>query len=375
MATIRRRRWNTVGGEAKSAWVVDYSDSRGERQRKHFSHKKAADAFRIHIEGQMQAGTYRPNADKVTVKEVCEGFLEHCEGRNERDERMTRKMLVVYKGHVNNHILHADYGLGSRKLSQLTARSVGHFRDQLRSFGVTVPTTRKILATLHCALEYAISQDWVATNAAHGIRVIGPRDEGSKKIVPPSKEDMRMVIEAAGEELRLMLIFAASTGARAGEQWAARWRDVDFDKCEFRISRRVDTYGEEGAPKSSAGVRTVPLSAQLVSALKAWKLKSKFSKADDLLFANHKGEHIGHDNLIKRQFLPLFNVVRAKRFNWHGLRHFAVSTWIEAGMTPKTVQTFAGHASLQITMDRYGHLFPSEDHRKAMDQIAKGLFA
>ena len=105
---------------------------------------RLADAFRICIEGQMQAGTYRPNADKVTVKEVCESFLEHCVGRNERDERMTRKMLTVYKGHVNNHILHPDRGLGSRKLSQLTARSVGDFRDRLRGVGVTVPTARKI---------------------------------------------------------------------------------------------------------------------------------------------------------------------------------------------------------------------------------------
>ena len=62
-------------------------------------------------------------------------------------------------------------------------------------------------------------------------------------------------------------------------------------------------------------------------------------------------------------------------FNWHALRHFAVSTWIEAKFPPKTVQTFAGHASLQVTMDRYGQLFPSEDHKKAMDEIAKGLFA
>jgi hypothetical protein len=38
------------------------------------------------------------------------------------------------------------------------------------------------------------------------------------------------------------------------------------------------------------------------------------------------------------------------------------------------VQTFAGHASLQVTMDRYGHRFPSNDHRKAMNQIAGGLF-
>jgi len=56
--------------------------------------------------------------------------------------------------------------------------------------------------------------------------------------------------------------------------------------------------------------------------------------------------------------------------NWHALRHFAVSCWIEAGLTPKTVQTFAGHSSLQVTMDRYGHLFKSEDHKRAMEAIA-----
>ena len=388
MASVRKRQWNTPRGGAKSAWVVDYTDSRGDRQRKHFSNKKTADAFRVHVEGQMQAGTYRPNADKVNVKEVCESFLEYCEGRNHRDERMTRKMLVVYKGHVKNYILHPELGIAAWKLSQLTARTIGEFRDRIRNAGVTVPTARKILATLHRVLEHAISQDWVATNAAHGIKVIGSRGEGSEKIAPPSKEDMRTVIDAADDELKLKLIFAACTGARAGEQWAVRWRDVNFDKCELKISRRVDAYGEEGAPKSTAGVRTVPLSPQLVSALKAWKLKSRFSKLDDLIFPNREGRHLGHDNVIKRKFLPLLDKLEAahkeepnnnpkpsKRFNWHSLRHFAISTWIEAGMAPKTMQTFAGHASLQVTMDRYGHLFPTDDHKKVMDQIAKGLFA
>jgi integrase len=376
MASVRKRTWAAPSGEIKAAWVVDYTDSHGTRQRKHFPNKKAADAFRISIEGQMQAGTYRAAADKVTVKAACESFLEHCEGRNQRDERMTRKMLAVYRGHINNHILHPEHGVGGRKLSQFTARSVGDFRDRIRSAGVAVPTTRKILATLHSVLEYAISEDWVATNAARRVKVIGPRGEGSKKIVPPSKDDMRALVDVASEDLRLMLIFAASTGARAGEQWAARWRDVNFDKGELRVSRRVDAYGDEGAPKSTAGVRAVPLSDQLIAMLKAWKLRSPFSKLDDLIFPNRQGHHFGHDNFIKRQFLPLFELLPTiKRFNWHGLRHFAVSCWIEAGLAPKTVQTFAGHASLQVTMDRYGHLFPSDDHRKAMDRIATGLFA
>ena len=375
MASVRKRTWTASCGETKTAWVVDYADSRGNRQRKHFPNKKAADAFRISVEGQMQAGTYRAAADKVTVKAACESFLEYCEGRNQRDERMTRKMLVVYRGHINNHILHPEHGVGSRKLSQFTARSAGDFRDRSRTAGVTVSTARKILATLHSVLRHAISEDWVATNAAHGVRVIGSRGEGSKKIVPPSKDDMRALIDATAEELRLMLIFAASTGARAGEQWATRWRDVNFDKDELHISRRVDVYGDEGAPKSAAGVRTVPLSGQLVAMLKASSEKSQFSKSDDLIFSNREGKYLGHDNLIKWQFLPLFDALpTVKRFNWHGLRHFAVSCWIEAGLAPKMVQTFAGHASLQVTMDRYGHLFPSDDHRKAMDQIANGLF-
>jgi hypothetical protein len=173
MATVRKRTWTTATGEAKTAWVVDYIDTNGDRQRKHCPNKKAADAFRVSVEGQIQRGTYRPSADQVTVNSVCESFLEWCEGRNQRDERMTRKMLVVYQGHVHNHILQPEHGLSGRKLSQLTARAIGEFRDRIRSAGVTVPSARKIIATLHSALEYAISQDWVATNAAHGVRVIG----------------------------------------------------------------------------------------------------------------------------------------------------------------------------------------------------------
>jgi integrase len=152
-----------------------------------------------------------------------------------------------------------------------------------------------------------------------------------------------------------------------------RWRDLDFDGGELRIERRVDAYGEEGAPKSAAGVRTLPLSDHLIAALKAWKLRSKFARPDDLVFPNGAGGYTDHHNLVKRQFIPLFAAGKP-RFTWHGLRHFAVSCWIEAGLAPKTVQTLAGHASLQLTMDRYGHLFPSEDHRRAMDAIAKGLF-
>lgn len=59
-----------------------------------------------------------------------------------------------------------------------------------------------------------------------------------------------------------------------------------------------------------------------------------------------------------------------KTFNWHALRRFAISCWIEAGLAPKTVLTFAGHSTLMVTMDRYSLLFRSDNHGAAMDAIA-----
>ena len=42
-------------------------------------------------------------------------------------------------------------------------------------------------------------------------------------------------------------------------------------------------------------------------------------------------------------------------------------------LRPIAVQTLTGHSSLTVTMDRYGHLFPSDDHKVAMDAIAGEL--
>ena len=166
MASIRKREWKTAKGLQRTAYIVDCVDGQGGRQRQQFTRWKEADRFRIKIENQLSEGAYRPDAKKVTIKDACEAFLDHCEGRKERNERMSRKMLTVYRGHVSNHILHPEHGVGRTKLSQFTAKSVGDFRDRIRLTGMTVPTARKVLATLHAALEFAISQDWIAVNAA-----------------------------------------------------------------------------------------------------------------------------------------------------------------------------------------------------------------
>ena len=205
--------------------------------------------------------------------------------------------------------------------------------------------------------------------------------------MPPSKTDMGAILRGADEEFRIKLAFAASTGVRAGEQWATRWRDVDL-KGQLHVSRRVDAYREEGAPKSAAGVRPVPISRQLTAMLKAWKLKSKFKSPEDPVFPNDEGNHINHDNLVKRRFGPLFDRLEVahradparsppppRRFSWHALRQLAISSWIEAGVRAEDGADlrwpcFAASHDGQVRAS-----VPHQDHKRAMDQIATGLFA
>ena len=402
MAGVSKRTWKTSSGAPRHSWQVDYADETGARQRKQFKLKKDADAFRIKVEGGLADGTYRSKAEGTTVRDVALAYLEHAEGRNERGERFTKAHLLVVTGHIHNYICpnpehrakrkvrtqvrEFEAGLATIPLSKLTAGTIGDFRDRVRAAGVGVVTTRKILTTLSAVLAFAVSKDLVAFNAATGVRVIGRRDEGAKKIVSPSKAAMRSLIETAGPDFKVQLVFAAASGLRAGEHHALRWRHIDFKAREVTVETRVDAFGNEDTTKTAAGVRTVPLASTVVTMLKEWRLRSKFAKDDDLVFPSRSGSYEGHPNLVKRRFNPLFKKLAAlhaadtekhppapQRFNWHALRHFAISGWIEADLKPKTVQTFAGHSSLQVTMDRYGHMFKSDDHGAAMDRIASGL--
>jgi integrase len=366
MASVRKREW----GQGKSAFICTWVDANGKRHAKQFARWREADAHRKEVERQLAAGTFREDADKKTVAEVCEAFLQHCEGRRQRGERMSRHSLAVYRGHVRNHVLSQAYGIGRATLARLDASMVGDFRDDMRNAGVSVPTTRKILSTLHGILQFAIGKGWLAINAAHGIRVIGRRDEGSKKVRPPTKEAVARLLAAADEDLRAIIWFAVGTGVRAGELWALRWRHLDLGKREVTIETRVDCYRQEDTTKTAAGVRQIPLGADLVTALKAWRVRSRHSQDDDLVFTDRRGGYVCHANFVKRRFRPLVAAAGVHVDNWHSLRHHAVSTWIDAGLSPKTVQTFAGHSTLEVTMSRYGHLFRDGAHQAAMDRIA-----
>jgi integrase len=72
---------------------------------------------------------------------------------------------------------------------------------------------------------------------------------------------------------------------------------------------------------------------------------------------------------------------RRAKYGMHVLRHFYASWCInrkaDGGLElpPKTVQARLGHASIVMTLDRYGHLFPAHDDGNELAAAERALFA
>jgi integrase len=49
----------------------------------------------------------------------------------------------------------------------------------------------------------------------------------------------------------------------------------------------------------------------------------------------------------------------------HEARHTFASLMIAAGVNAKALSTYMGHASITITLDRYGHLMPGNEEEAA----------
>jgi integrase len=391
-------------GTSIKKWQLDIRDASGYRQRPRFDTRREAEFERDKIAGQLRAGTFRPEAHNMTVSALAEKYIDYLKGRRNRGEKMTAGSFVGYEHSIQNYILATpaslklrncaenavrfDKGIGAIRLSTLSKRSVEDFRDRLRDAGVLVQGARKIIGHLWIMLQWAKSQNYVGMNCAEHVEVIGRRDDGCEQIDPPTKAAMRVIIDEAEPSFKLQLLTSAATAVRAGELHAFRWRDIDFEKMEVKVVTRVDKYRNDDGqgPKTRAGKREIPIGATLIAALKAWRFQTRYATDDDLVFPNTLGRYLDHNYMIGRYYYSIWERLAEKHaqglipdppppfFNWHYIRHYGISLWIERALSIKAVQTFAGHASIQTTFDRYGHLFKSADHQTAMSSIADELF-
>lgn len=373
MASIRKRSWTTQKGEPREAWIVDYFDQHGKRHLKTFERKKDADSWRTDALHDVKRGTHTAESASVTVGEAGDLWVQHVEA-----EGRQKSTVKQYTNHLNHHIRPR---LGTVKLSQLSAPLVREFQDWLRKNGRSEAMVRKALSSLGMLLADAQDRGLVSRNVVRERSRSRKTKQASKRKIEagadfPTIKEAQAILKAAKGRWRPLVATAVITGMRASELRGLTWGAVDFDDGIIHVRQRADEWGEIDNPKTEAGDRTIPMGKFLSNTLKEWKVECPAGELN-LAFPNGAGNVESHANIFRRCFGAIQSEcgitkdggktddddkpIMVPKYGIHAFRHYAISTFIDMGYPPKRVQDIAGHSTLAMTMDTYGHLFPDPE--------------
>lgn len=275
--------------------------------------------------------------------------------------------------------------LGKERLTDITKLKITSMINKLNEQGYQWETLHKVKVLLSDMFDKAMEDEFVVKNPAKSVRL--PKNKPAREIKALSKEDQETFFEcASGTFYNNLFIVAVNTGLRPGELFALTEKNINFAKGELYVTNTLlyqKLDGDEKKtfhledPKTYTSRRTVPINKICMSALlsqvrihKILYNKSPYKnnlEFPNLLFTTRHCTPLNSvlysaaiDKIVNEINLMRDSLDKMESFSGHTFRHTFATRCFEAGIEPKTVQSYLGHASLQMTMDLYTSVFPDK---------------
>lgn len=260
-------------------------------------------------------------------------------------------------GDLSRYRTHLKPAFGTVALRDITPLRVKAFVADLatRRSAVTVGHAHALLSSI---LGDAVTEGLLLANPCTRTRLPKP---APRKAVFLTSDQIGDLADAVDPQYRALILTAAGTGMRWGELAGLGRSSLDLLHGRLYVDRTLEQVNGTltfGQPKSRTSRRVVTLSPRLVTLLDSHLEGSR----TDLVFTSPHGDPLSRHNFNNRVWQPAVTQVGlAPRPRFHDLRHSHVALLIAAGVPVKAIQERLGHASIVMTMDRYGHLLPSVD--------------
>jgi integrase len=279
---------------------------------------------------------------------------------------------------------------GNHPIASVTHERVQRFVNAKASDpSIAAGTVRNVHAVMRTACAYGVRLNRMPTNPCLSIDLPRPNRQEMLFLAP---NEVQAVANRMGEfhpAYRTLIFTAAYTGLRAGELAGLQRGDVDLLRGVVHVRRALkDVNGHlEVGPTKTHATRTVSLPTFLKEMLRV-HLTTQPSEGDSIpggtgpeayVFTSKSGGPLRMGLVYSRYFKravagwtdkrgkehPGALPVRLHGLRFHDLRHTCAALSIAAGAHPKLISARLGHSSIQITLDRYGHLFPSMEEALA----------
>ncbi len=374
--------WSSCKHKGKRKYIVDYRID-GKRFRETIGYNKSVAERRLaEIISQVHSGTFfQLKTAGITFAEYADKWLA-----DYSKPRVKPNTHATYAGYVKNHL---NPIFGQKDLSTITQADLeSHLSSLHKKYNPN--TVNKILKMLKTMFKYARRWKYVTENPAWDIDCYREEHREMDYLQP---KEIGPLLDNSREPYKTMTVTAILTGMRKSELLALQWGDVDWNTNTIYVRRSIRWENrknvEKGklwrfdSPKTRNSIRAIIMSPKLKQTLEAHRFSETIRYAqkdhpaneDDLIFTNSEGSPTDPNNMIKRGFHPALEAAGIRKIRFHDLRHTFASLLIDQGENLKFIQSQLGHASIQTTIDRYGHLMPLKNYEGVGLRLDEKVFA
>lgn len=175
-------------------------------------------------------------------------------------------------------------------------------------------------------------------------------------------QERRFVSSCKKSKYSSLFLTMLYAGLRKGEAMALTERDIDFVNGYISVTKTVSIKRQITSPKTSAGIRQVPIFENLRPYL-MYLQKKPYAAICTINAANVQNNF---NKILKRANLY------KQGFTIHSLRHTFATRCIEKNVPPKILQKWLGHSSLDMTLNVYTHV-NSDFENSVIQNFNRGL--
>ena len=329
-----------------------YRGPDGREHARRFDTKRAALSFIDHQNIDRSDGTWR---DPAGAKLLLRDWITDWQATTVDLRPSSRARDDSY---VRTHVLPR---FGDHPLGSITPLEVRRWVADLAASGLAPATVHKTYQTLAKILRSAVDADLIAQSPCR--RIALPKIEPQEmRFLDPT--EIARLADAIDQRYRALITLDAYCGLRLSELAGLRRSNVDLRSGMIRVvENAVEVRGEIywGAPKTRAVRRTVPMPATVTAALAEHLAIHVEGDPRALVFGGTHGGVLRASAWRSRFWNPAIRAAGVAPLRIHDMRHTAVALWIAAGASPKQIATWAGHTSVSVVLDRYGHLFEGHE--------------
>ncbi len=343
-------------------WFTDWKGERKQKCKRGFPTKKTAAEWERQFLMQKQA-----NID-MTLESFVKLYEQDVKPKLKLNTWLTKESIIQKK------IL--PY-LGKRKLSEITARDIISWQNEMRELTDSNgnPLSITYLKTIHnqmsAIFNHAIKFYGLHINPAAKAGSMGEKE--AQEMDFWTKEEFLKFIDAMMDYPIYYYAFEMLywCGLRLGELLALTPDDFDFNAGTVSITKsyqRIKRQDVTTSPKTKKSIRIIQMPKFLTQEIQDYLKRLYGVEHDSRIFPLTK-------NGLKRHMEKGCKASGVKVIRIHDLRHSHVSLLIDMGFSALAIADRVGHESIDITY-RYAHLFPTRQTEMAAklnnERIMKG---